>query len=84
MATPKDFPGRFRFQRKKDFGFIPGDDTEETFDVWFYRREEETRTLKEFLNSLKPENIGYDKPSNQLFYRSQSGKLYRMDFTEIK
>ncbi len=84
MATPKDFPGRFRFQRKKDFGFIPGDDTEETFDVWFYRREEETRTLKEFLNSLKPENIGYDKPSNQLFYRSPSGKLYRMDFTEIK
>ena len=44
----------------------------------------ETKSLKEFLNALDPENMGYDKPSNQLFYRSPSSKLYRIDFTEVK
>ena len=58
MATPKDFTGKFTFHRKKDFGFIPGDDSEETFDVWFYRRESEERSLKEFLDTLHPENMG--------------------------
>jgi len=84
MATPKDFTGKFTFHRKKDFGFIPGDDSEETFDVWFYRRETEERSLKEFLDTLHPENMGYDKPSNQLFYRAPSGKLYRIDFIEMR
>lgn len=84
MPTPKDFTGKFTIQRRKDFGFIPGDDSEETFDVWFYRRETDKLPLKEFLDSLKTENIGYDKPSNQLFYRAPSGKLYRMDFTQVK
>jgi hypothetical protein len=84
MATPKDFNGKFTFQRKKDFGFFPGDGSEETFDVWFYRRESDIRTLKEFLDTLGPENMGYDKVTNQLFYRALSGKLYRMDFTEIR
>ena len=85
MKTPKDFPGKFTIHRRtKEFNFLPGDGTEETFDVWFFRRETEVSTLKEFLDSLKPENIGYDKPTNQLFYRSPSGKLYRMDFLEVK
>jgi len=84
MATPKDFTGKFTFHRKKDFRFISGEDSEETFDVWFYRRETEERTLKEFLDTLYSENMGYDKPSNQLFYRAPSGKLYRIDFTQVK
>jgi hypothetical protein len=84
MSAPKDFKGKFTIQRKKDFGFLPGDGSEETFDVWFYRRESEKRTLKEFLDSLQLENMGYDKPTNQLFYRATSGKMYRMDFTEVK
>lgn len=85
MATPKDFVGKFTFQRNlKTFDFLPGDDSEETFNVWFYRRETEKRTLKEFLDSLQPENMGYDEPTKQLFYRALSGKLYRMDFIEIK
>lgn len=84
MATPKDFIGKFTFQKtSKQFDFLPGDGSEETFDVWFYRREDHG-TIKEFLDSLNPENMGYDKPSNQLFYRSPSGKLYRMDFVEVK
>lgn len=83
MATPKDFVGKFTIQKRKDVGFLPEDDTKDDFDIWFYRRED-YGTLKEFLESLQPENIGYDKQSNQLFYRSPSNKLYRLDFTEIK
>lgn len=84
MATPKDFTGKFVIQRTNDFGFLPGDDSEETFDVWFYRREGDKRPLKDFLNTLQPENIGYDKPSNQLYYRAPSGKLYMLDFIEMR
>ncbi len=85
MSTPKDFTGKFTFQKKfKSFDFLPGDGSEETFDVWFYRRETEKRPLKEFLESLELENVGYDKITNQLFYRAPSGKLYRMDFVEVK
>jgi hypothetical protein len=85
MRTPKDFDGKFTFKKTvKKFDFLPGDDSKESFDVWFYRRETEVRTLKEFLESIEPENMGYDKPSNQLFYRAPSGKMYRMDFIEVK
>lgn len=84
MATPKDFEGKIEIPITTSFGFFPEDDEKKTFTVWFYRRETEKRTIKEFLESITPENIGYDKPSNQLFYRSASGKMYRMDFTEIK
>lgn len=84
MATPKEFEGKIEIPITKSFGFFPEDDKKETFTVWFYRREGEQKTLKEFLESITPENIGYDKPSNQLFYRASSGKLYRMDFTQVK
>jgi len=84
MATSKEFEGKIEIPITESFEFFPENDKKETFTVWFYRREEEQKTLKEFLESITPENIGYDKPTNQLFYRSQSGKLYRMDFTQVK
>lgn len=83
MAIPKEFDGKFTIKKSNGLYFLPEDESD-IFTVWFFRREKETKSLKEFLNALDSENIGYDKPSNQLFYRSQSGKLYRMDFTEIK
>ena len=83
MAIPKEFDGKFTIKKSNGLDFLPEDESY-IFTVWFFRREKKTKSLKEFLNALDSENIGYDKPSNQLFYRSQSGKLYRMDFTEIK
>ncbi len=84
MASPKEFEGKIEIPITNSFGFFPEDDEKNTFTVWFYRRETEEKSLKEFLKSITEENIGYDKPTNQLFYRSESGKLYRMDFTEVK
>jgi hypothetical protein len=83
MATPKDFDGKFTIKKSNGLNFLPEDESD-IFTVWFFRREKETKSLKEFLNALDPENMGYDKPSNQLFYRSLSSKLYRIDFTEVK
>jgi hypothetical protein len=84
MALPKDFDGKFTLKKSNGFGFLPEDDSSDIFTVWFYRRESENKTIKEFLDSLDPENIGFDKPSNQLFYKSISGQIYRMDFTKVK
>lgn len=84
MATPKDFEGKIEIPKIKSFGFFPEDNEKTTFTVWFYRRETEEKSLKEFLESITSENIGYDKPTNQLFYRASSSKLYRMDFVEVK
>jgi hypothetical protein len=84
MNTPKDFEGKIEIPITNSFGFFPEDDNKTSFTVWFYRREHENGTLKEFLDSIVEENMGYDKPSNQLFYRSKSGKIYRVDFTEIR
>lgn len=84
MSLPKDFTGKFTIKKSGGFEFLPEDDSSNIFTVWFYRREGENKSLKEFTDSLDPENIGYDKPTNQLFYRSPSGQLYRMDFTKVK
>ena len=84
MKTPKDFDGKFVIQKSNTFGFLPEDEENNEFPVWFYRREQETHTLKEFLDSITSENIGWDVPTRQLFYRAKSGKMYRMGFTEIK
>jgi hypothetical protein len=84
MSIPKDFDGKFTFKISNGFGFLPEDENSEIFTVWFYRRETENRPLKDFLESLDSENVGYDKVSNQLFYRSKSGDLYRMDFTKVR
>lgn len=84
MALPKDFDGKFTFKKSNGFGFLPEDDSSDIFTVWFYRRENENKTLKEFLESLDFENIGYDKVSNQLFYKSKTGDIYRMDFTKVR
>jgi hypothetical protein len=81
---PKNFDGKIEIPITETFGFFPEDSSKETFTVWFYRREKDTKSLKEFLNSITPENIGYDKPSNALFYRSKSNKIYKLNFIEIK
>jgi hypothetical protein len=81
---PKDFSGKIEIPITESFGFFPEDETKETFTVWFYRRETDTRTLKEFLDSISCENIGYDKLSNSLYYRSISNKIYKLNFIEVK
>ncbi len=80
---PEGFEGKFTITRKGSFRFFPGSEEDENFDVWFYRRETDRGLLSEFVESIEPENIGYDKPSQQLFYRSKNGKIYRMIFQEI-
>jgi hypothetical protein len=82
--TPKDFSGKIEIPVSKSFGFFPEDESKQTFTVWFYRRENDTRTLKEFLDSISCENIGYDKPSNCLYYRSVNNKIYKLNFIEVK
>jgi len=83
--TPKDFEGKIEIQITETFSFFPKNYTEkESFSVWFYRRENDTKTLEEFLDSISCENIGYDKPSNTLYYRSKDNKIYKINFKELK
>jgi len=79
---PEDFEGKFVIKKRNSFRFFPDEPEDENFQVWFYRRETTKSSLSKFLDSIESENIGYDKPSNQLFYRSKSGKLYNISFEE--
>ena len=51
MVLPKDFDGKFTFKKSNGLDFLPEDDSD-VFTVWFFRREKETKSLKEFLNAF--------------------------------
>lgn len=53
------------------------------FDVWFYRRDDEKFTLEEFLNSIGSQDIGFDKPSNTLYYKDTEGQVYKLVFEKV-
>jgi hypothetical protein len=82
--TPKDFIGKISVQKIESFGFLPEDEHSEKFDIWFYRRETETKSLEEFLDTIQPENVAWDNISKKLYYRDLSGKLYLLNFKEVK
>ncbi len=84
--TPKDFQGKFSIPRTtENFMFFPGyEDEQRPFDVYFYRRETDKKPLDEFLASISPDNIGWDKPTRKLYYRSETGILYELNFKKVK
>lgn len=56
------------------------------FTIFLYRREHEVEnsTLGQFVETIPKRNMGWDKPTRQLFYRGMSGKLYTLSFEEVK
>lgn len=83
---PETFEGVFKIQKTSSFKFLESyDDTkDDSFSIYFYRRETEKYTIGEFIDSLSPENIGWDKPTKQLFYKDKNGKIYQLKFEELK
>lgn len=82
--TPDTFVGMIEISTKAPaFNFTETEKTKDNFSVWFYRRETETHSLEKFLESITPENMGWDKPTRQLYYKDKSGSLYKVDFQPI-
>lgn len=83
---PETFEGVFKIQKTSSFKFLESyDDTkDDSFSIYFYRRETENYTIGEFIDSISPENIGWDKPTKQLFYKDKNGKTYQLKFEELK
>jgi hypothetical protein len=71
--TPKNFDGKIVMN--------PGN---KPCDVWFFRRETEKYTLEEFLDHIKPEDIAWDKPTNQLYYKDCDGQIFKLNFQNLK
>jgi hypothetical protein len=72
--TPEAFEGKF---------LIKSNGIGDSITVTFYRRESESKTLDQFIDSIDLENIGWDSPSRQLFYRDCNGVLYKINFEEV-
>lgn len=72
--TPEEFNGRFS---------ISPNGTESPIVVTFYRRETETKSLQEFIDSIKPEDIGWDAVTRQLFYKTKENVTYKLNFEEL-
>jgi hypothetical protein len=55
------------------------------FSIVFYTRqaEEDNQSLGQFVQSIPKRNIGWDKPTRQLFYRGMTNKLYKLNFEEV-
>lgn len=83
---PEDFDGFFKIKKTNTFKFYEtiGESENDPFVVYFYRRETENKSIGEFIDSITPENIGWDKPSKQLFYKDKKGKTYQLKFEELK
>lgn len=83
---PETFEGLFKIQKTSSFKFLESYDDikDDSFSIYFYRRETEKYTIGEFIDSLSPENIGWDKPTKQLFYKDKNGKTYQLKFEELK
>lgn len=83
---PESFEGLFKIQKTSSFKFLESYDDikDDSFSIYFYRRETEKYTIGEFIDSLSPENIGWDKPTKQLFYKDKNGKTYQLKFEELK
>lgn len=73
--TPESFNGHFVIYPPPDR--LP-------FDIWFYRRDDENHTLEDFIDSIKPQDIAYDKPTNTLYYKDIAGKLYKLNFEAVE
>jgi len=84
--TPENFDGFFKIKKTNTFKFYEtiGESETEPFVVYFYRREDENKSIGEFIDSISPENIGWDKPTKQLFYKDLKGKTYQLKFEELK
>lgn len=82
---PEDFDGYFKIPITKTFKFYEKVDSEkDPFTVYFYRRENENKSIGEFIDSITPENIGWDKPSKQLFYKDSKGITYQLKFERLQ
>lgn len=56
----------------------------EDFPIWFYRREDpDYASLGEFIDSITPDNFGWDKPSRRLFYKDPTGKCFIVNFEPL-
>jgi hypothetical protein len=71
---PKGFYGRF---------LIHPNGIEDPITITFYRRETETKSLQQFIDSIRPEDIGWDCVTAQLYYKSKDNKAYKLNFEEL-
>jgi len=88
-VTPSEFDGMVLLNldiQGATFMETDADPGNSPFTVFFYRRENEVEnsTLGQFVETIPKRNMGWDRPTRQLFYRGMSGKLYKLSFEEIK
>ena len=84
--TPKGFNGIIKFDKNPSFRFLETtqDQKDEPFTIFFYRRETDKYSIGEFIDSIGYENIGWDTPTKQLFYKDAKGITYKLNFQKLK
>jgi hypothetical protein len=84
MNHPLPFEGFCEITLNESSNFIECDEEPTSFTVWFYRRENETTPLEEFISSIGINNFGWDEVSKQLFFKSKDEVVYSVGFTKIE
>ena len=73
----------FNIPRRNEFSISLGI-KDKPYSVYFYRREVDKKNLDQFLDSIEPTEIAWDKPTRQLYYRGPDNQLYKLNFEEVK
>jgi hypothetical protein len=84
--TPEGFNGIIKFDKNSSFRFLEvrEQQTEEPFTIFFYRRETDRYSIGEFIDSIGYQNIGWDGPTKQLFYKDSKGITYKLNFEKLE
>lgn len=84
-STQSPFEGFCDIELIPSAHFISSEDETEpsSFRVLFYRRDSEESPFDGFLESLQINNFGWDATTKQLFFKSQTNEIYRVDFNPI-
>jgi hypothetical protein len=84
-STQSPFEGFCEIEMISSAHFIVAEDEAEpsSFRIFFYKRDSEETSFDDFLESIKINNFGWNEVTKELFFKSESNEIYRVNFNPI-
>ena len=80
MENSSPFDGYFEIAKHVSTKILESAEEQPSFTIWFFRRETENFTQREFVENLEANNFGWDNVTKELFYKSKENETYSVTF----